>query len=77
MLEEEGLRSVWFPAEAAHDLGQQIIVAESDGVVRQGRAVSTGTTRGGIDPVQAAPVLREAVASDPHRTLPLRTWPTW
>ena len=65
VLEEEGLRSVWFPAEAAHDLGQQIIVAESDGVVRQERAVSTETTRGGIDPAHAAPVLREAVASGP------------
>ena len=63
VLEEEGLRSVWFPAETAHDLGQQIIVAESDGVVRQGRAVSTGTTPGDIDPVHAAPVLRETVAS--------------
>ena len=50
VLEEEGLRSVWFPAETAHDLGQQIIVAESDGVVRQGRAVSTGTTPGGHRP---------------------------
>src|SRR5204863_6207705 len=45
VLEEEGLRSVWFPAEAAHALGQQVIVAESDGVVRQGRAVSTAATR--------------------------------
>ena len=63
VLEEEGLRSVWFPAETAHDLGQQIIVAESDGVVRQGQTVSTGTTPGDIDPVHAAPVLREAVAS--------------
>ncbi len=35
VLESEGFRSVFFPAEEAHDLGQQIIVAESDGVVRQ------------------------------------------
>ncbi|MBH8599656.1 MULTISPECIES: beta-ketoacyl synthase N-terminal-like domain-containing protein, partial [unclassified Thermoactinomyces] len=34
VLEEEGFRSVFFPAQEAHDLGQQIIVAESDGVIR-------------------------------------------
>lgn len=34
VLEEEGFRSVLFPAEASHDLGQQIIAAESDGVIR-------------------------------------------
>ena len=38
VLESEGFRSVFFPAEAVHDLGQQIIVAESDGIVRQQQA---------------------------------------
>ncbi|MCX8131565.1 MAG: SDR family NAD(P)-dependent oxidoreductase [Clostridia bacterium] len=37
VLESEGFRSVFFPAHTAHDSGQQIIVAESDGVVRQRR----------------------------------------
>src|SRR6266545_2488790 len=37
VLEGEGFRSILFPAEKAHDLGQQIVVAESDGVVRQKR----------------------------------------
>ncbi len=37
VLEEEGFRSVTFPIRPAHVLGQQLIVAESDGVVRQRR----------------------------------------
>ncbi|GBF32535.1 malonyl CoA-acyl carrier protein transacylase [Desulfocucumis palustris] len=35
VLESEGYRSVLFPAQEAHHLGQQIVIAESDGVVRQ------------------------------------------
>ena len=35
VLETEGFQSVFFPSSSAHQLGQQIIVAESDGVVRQ------------------------------------------
>jgi SAM-dependent methyltransferase len=35
VLEAEGFRSVLFPAEAAHAFGQQVVVAESDGFVRQ------------------------------------------
>lgn len=35
VLQEEGFRDIFFPVEDAHDLGQQIIVAESDGLVRQ------------------------------------------
>ena len=35
VLESEGFRSVSFPVREAHALGQQIIIAESDGVVRQ------------------------------------------
>src|SRR5205823_3772240 len=38
VLEEEGFRSVWYPAQDAHEFGQQIVVAESDGVIRQTRA---------------------------------------
>ncbi len=34
VLHSEGYRAVCFPAETAHDLGQQIIAAESDGLVR-------------------------------------------
>ena len=35
ILEEEGFESIFFPAEQAHKLGQQIIVASSNGRVRQ------------------------------------------
>lgn len=35
LLEKEGFRSVQFPAQEAHDLGYQIILAQSDGVIRQ------------------------------------------
>ncbi|TAL41499.1 MAG: methyltransferase [Methylovulum sp.] len=35
VLEEEGFGSVLFPAQSAHGLGQQIIAAVSDGVVRR------------------------------------------
>lgn len=34
LLEEEGFLDVFFPAEHSHGLGQQIIAAESDGVIR-------------------------------------------
>ncbi len=37
VLQQEGFRWIYFPAHTAHELGQQIIVAESDGVVRQPR----------------------------------------
>ncbi|MDF4005205.1 amino acid adenylation domain-containing protein [Luteibacter sp. PPL552] len=40
VLGEEGYRRIRFPAAAAHDLGQQVIVAESDGVIRQRRPVA-------------------------------------
>ncbi|HEX3000672.1 MAG TPA: beta-ketoacyl synthase N-terminal-like domain-containing protein [Armatimonadota bacterium] len=38
VLASEGFHSVCFPAEAAHGLGSQVIVAASDGVVRQKQA---------------------------------------
>lgn len=37
VLESEGFRNVTFPVEKAHDSGQQIIIAGSDGIVRQKR----------------------------------------
>jgi acyl transferase domain-containing protein/NADPH:quinone reductase-like Zn-dependent oxidoreductase/acyl carrier protein/ribosomal protein S18 acetylase RimI-like enzyme len=39
-LSDEGFGSVLFPAENAHRAGQQIVVAESDGIVRQASASS-------------------------------------
>jgi 3-oxoacyl-(acyl-carrier-protein) synthase/SAM-dependent methyltransferase/acyl carrier protein len=35
ILEQEGFSNISFPMEHAHDFGQQIIFAESDGVIRQ------------------------------------------
>ncbi|MCP5002672.1 MAG: SDR family NAD(P)-dependent oxidoreductase, partial [Planctomycetes bacterium] len=35
ILEEEGFSSVTFPTKAAHSSGQQIIIAKSDGIIRQ------------------------------------------
>lgn len=35
VLESEGYQSVCFPAQEEHELGQQVIVAESDGIIRQ------------------------------------------
>ncbi|HET8841465.1 MAG TPA: SDR family NAD(P)-dependent oxidoreductase, partial [Ktedonobacteraceae bacterium] len=37
VLTSEGFNGVWFPSIPAHSLGQQIIVAQSDGVIRQSR----------------------------------------
>lgn len=39
VLTQEGFRAIALPAQDAEDLGQQIIVAESDGVIRQATAV--------------------------------------
>jgi len=44
VLESEGFRSVLFPALKSHDLGQQIVIAESDGVVRQKQSSKLKTT---------------------------------
>lgn len=38
VLQTEGFQSPWFPAAKARSLGQQVIVAESDGLVRQNRS---------------------------------------
>ncbi|MFD7715249.1 beta-ketoacyl synthase N-terminal-like domain-containing protein [Streptomyces sp. NPDC059814] len=55
VLTQEGFRAIALPARDAEDLGQQIIVAESDGVTRQATAVPRPSTP------QAAPV-RESPA---------------
>ncbi|MCR8978410.1 SDR family NAD(P)-dependent oxidoreductase [Brevibacillus laterosporus] len=44
LLIEEGFQSVFFPAETAHGIGQQIIVAESDGIVRYKRSAETSVS---------------------------------
>jgi len=81
VLEEVGFRSVWFPAEAAHDLGQQIIVAESDGVVRQRHAASTSRpstastlrTTTSLPPPEPSPIegIGARLSCEEHRLSPL------
>jgi acyl transferase domain-containing protein/acyl carrier protein/SAM-dependent methyltransferase len=43
VLENEGFGAVSFPARESHDLGQQIIAAVSDGVIRQKRTAGSGS----------------------------------
>ncbi|MEJ2116721.1 MAG: beta-ketoacyl synthase N-terminal-like domain-containing protein, partial [Alphaproteobacteria bacterium] len=45
VLEHEGFRAVRFAASDAQDLGQQIIIGESDGIIRQGVAPVKPTIR--------------------------------
>ncbi|WP_432804134.1 SDR family NAD(P)-dependent oxidoreductase [Azospirillum argentinense] len=57
LLLQEGFRSVFHPAAADHGLGQQIIVAESDGVIRQSAdAIRPAAPAAVPPPVSPAPV---------------------
>jgi polyketide synthase PksM len=74
LLEETGFRAVSFPAEAQHHLGQQVIIAESDGVLtRDGRALpprpkgTASLSAGG--PVATPPPPAPAGAGKPSRGL--------
>jgi 3-oxoacyl-(acyl-carrier-protein) synthase/SAM-dependent methyltransferase/aryl carrier-like protein len=49
VLSVEGFRQICYPASSAHGLGQQIVVAESDGLVRQ--------------PLRVAPSIAPAIAT--------------
>jgi acyl transferase domain-containing protein/enoyl-CoA hydratase/carnithine racemase/acyl carrier protein/SAM-dependent methyltransferase len=71
LLEEEGFASVLFPAKEANDLGYQIIVAQSDGIVRQQRVAGEVEQSGAVPP--PATKMREeiqeaasAVSSSPN-----------
>ncbi len=44
VLKGEGFKEVYFPEKESHELGQQIIVAESDGVVRQMKGADSNST---------------------------------
>jgi len=61
VLEEEGFRHVFAPARQAHGLGQQVIVAESDGVIRQ-RIATSSKKRIAVTP---APVIEAPVPAPP------------
>lgn len=60
MLESEGYRQVGFPALAEHDLGQQIVIAQSNGVVWQDLQCT-------LDPPRVAPVSQARVAAQAPR----------
>ncbi|WP_341278224.1 SDR family NAD(P)-dependent oxidoreductase [Paenibacillus sp. FSL H8-0537] len=62
VLKTEGFRAVDHPAQKAHDLGQQIIVAESDGVVRQkqGQGQTVASTAAKSPKTETPVVSREA-----------------
>ena len=55
MLEGEGFRSVFFPAEDACEFGQQIIVSESDGVIRQREKIKPADAPVGKKPARRMP----------------------
>lgn len=55
VLEIEGFRSVFFAAKTEYDLGQQVIVAESDGVVRKKQ-----------EPEIGIPVVNKAESNEIH-----------
>ncbi|UMR33393.1 SDR family NAD(P)-dependent oxidoreductase [Massilia sp. MB5] len=80
VLREEGYRHIMFPADAAHALGQQVVLAESDGVAPQryvkpapapaAPAVRALTAAGGASvPVRAAVKPAPAVQSQPASSL--------
>ncbi|UVM52811.1 amino acid adenylation domain-containing protein [Pseudomonas sp. B21-015] len=61
VLESEGYRQVYFPALADHDLGQQIVIAQSNGMVWQDRSDK-------VEPARTAPVNWAKVAAQAPRT---------
>ncbi len=64
VLEIEGFGSVSFPAQESHDLGYQVIVAQSDGVVRQPHRIESSTQPPGHAVMQ--PCSRAAMQYHPH-----------
>ncbi len=63
VLEAEGFRQVFFPAEGAHDLGQQIVGAASDGLIRQ-KSTKPSKVEKQVIPLRIAPVRQGLEASD-------------
>ncbi|MGA8164525.1 MAG: SDR family NAD(P)-dependent oxidoreductase, partial [Waddliaceae bacterium] len=65
ILAEEGFVSTFFPAKKWHQLGQQIIITQSDGSVRQKQTVSVDVAHEKKNPSTAIeePLLKKAVLS--------------
>ncbi|MEJ2621928.1 MAG: SDR family NAD(P)-dependent oxidoreductase, partial [Candidatus Thiodiazotropha sp.] len=76
VLEDEGLRCVLFPARAGADLGQQIIMAESDGVVRQ-KQPTLPMTKGETPAASAASNRREPATQRSVASLPAKANDGW
>ena len=74
VLEAEGFDAVHFPAESAHDLGQQVVIARSDGIVTQ--AVTASRPTAGAAAVAASslppPAARDVPAPKPAPELAQR-----
>jgi acyl transferase domain-containing protein/tryptophanase/acyl carrier protein/SAM-dependent methyltransferase len=69
VLASEGFHSVRFPARAAHGLGQQIIVAVSDGVIRQRKAPAERASKSASD-TQRTSAARTRIDSAPIKPMP-------
>jgi acyl transferase domain-containing protein/SAM-dependent methyltransferase len=67
VLEQEGFRSVLFPAADAHGLGQQVLVAESDGFVRQSAVAAAPPRQRGQEMAQESRSATAALAEGPGR----------
>jgi acyl transferase domain-containing protein/acyl carrier protein len=61
VLRDEGFRSVLFPAQSDHGLGQQIVIAESDGRVRQALLEATPPAPAPATPSMAVVPVAQAV----------------
>jgi acyl transferase domain-containing protein/enoyl-CoA hydratase/carnithine racemase/acyl carrier protein/NAD(P)-dependent dehydrogenase (short-subunit alcohol dehydrogenase family) len=72
VLEEEGFLSVLFPAEGAHRLGQQIILARSDGAIRQKISLKEDEQKSAPDQEQAQHTVKQqraAAVAKPSRNI--------
>ena len=63
ILEEEGFHSVLFPAEEVNELGQQIIMAESNGIIRQEQPYQTD-----VDPAKKEVPLKIVLQQSSQQT---------
>ncbi|WP_313913627.1 SDR family NAD(P)-dependent oxidoreductase, partial [Tahibacter sp.] len=73
VLEGEGFEALQFPAESAHDLGQQIVVARSDGAVLQAPVKARPQSDASVRDSRPAPVAHDrpaAAAPAPVRAAP-------
>ena len=74
VLEEEGFDPVYCPVPEAHDMGLQVVVAQSNGIVRQERAASideVGWRASAPAPALANPSLPPTQPPRPRRTQPI------